>query len=137
MASQIPKSGPVTLKANLAEYLNTKALRAGAGSAPEAQAKSAGAGSAPEAPAKSAGAVKSDLVTIDFCGPKIANQGFKPLIREARFDISESQQVLSQLSFCRRVGTVHLDGSTLVIDRFRKPVVHCEMLSNGVVHFWI
>ena len=58
-----PKTGPVTLKANLAEYLNTKAIRAGQ--------------------------VKSDLVTIDFCGPQTANQGFKPMIREAKFDISE------------------------------------------------
>ena len=63
MSSKYPATGPVTLKANLAEYLNTKALRAGE--------------------------IKSDLVAIDFCGPKIANQGFKPMIREAAFDISE------------------------------------------------
>jgi 4,5-dihydroxyphthalate decarboxylase len=63
MASPLPPTGPVTLTANIAEYLNTRALRAGQ--------------------------IRSDLVTIDFCGPKIANQGFKPMIREARFHISE------------------------------------------------
>ena len=63
MPSVIPKSGPVTLTANIADYLNTKALRAGE--------------------------ITSDLVTLDICGPKIANQGFKPMIREARFDASE------------------------------------------------
>ena len=36
-----PTTGPLALKANIAEYLNTKAMRAGQ--------------------------VKSDLVTIDFC----------------------------------------------------------------------
>ena len=63
MSMTYAKSGPLTLKANLAEYLNTKALRAGA--------------------------ITSDLVTIDFCGPQVANQGFKPMIREAKFDVSE------------------------------------------------
>jgi 4,5-dihydroxyphthalate decarboxylase len=63
MASPLPPTGPVTLDANIAEYLNTKALRADA--------------------------IKSDLVSINFCGPKTANQGFKPMIREARFHISE------------------------------------------------
>jgi 4,5-dihydroxyphthalate decarboxylase len=63
MASPVPKSGPVTLHANIMEYVNTKALRAGE--------------------------VASDLVKIEFTGPKIANQGFKPLIRDAKFHISE------------------------------------------------
>ena len=57
MASALPKSGPVTLQANIMEYVNTKALRSGE--------------------------VKSDLVKIEFIGPKIANQGFKPLIDDA------------------------------------------------------
>ena len=35
------------------------------------------------------GAVKSDLVTFDFCGPKVANQGFKPMVRERKFDAGE------------------------------------------------
>ena len=38
-----PKSGPVTLRANLADYAVTKALKAGA--------------------------ITSDLVSFDFCGP--------------------------------------------------------------------
>jgi 4,5-dihydroxyphthalate decarboxylase len=58
-----PKSGPVTLKTNLADYPMTRALKSGA--------------------------VKSDLVTFDFCGPKVANQGFKPMVRERAFDVGE------------------------------------------------
>src|ERR1041384_6871810 len=58
-----PKSGPVTLRANLADYAMTKALKSGA--------------------------VKSDLVTFDFCGPKVANQSFKPMVRERKFDAGE------------------------------------------------
>ena len=58
-----PPSGPVTLKTNLADYPMTRALKAGA--------------------------VKSDLVTFDFCGPKVANQGFKPMVRERAFDAGE------------------------------------------------
>lgn len=59
----LPKSGPVTLRANIADYQNTKALKGGA--------------------------ITSELVNFDFCGPKVANQGFKPMIREGRFDVSE------------------------------------------------
>ena len=58
--AEYPKSGPVTLRANLADYAMTKALKSGA--------------------------VKSDLVTFDFCGPKVANQGFKAMVRERKFD---------------------------------------------------
>jgi 4,5-dihydroxyphthalate decarboxylase len=58
-----PKSGPVTLKTNLADYAMTRALKSGA--------------------------VTSDLVTFDFCGPKVANQGFKPMVRERAFDTGE------------------------------------------------
>jgi 4,5-dihydroxyphthalate decarboxylase len=35
------------------------------------------------------GAIKSDLVTFDFCGPKVANQGFKAMVRERKFDAGE------------------------------------------------
>src|SRR3954468_372770 len=55
-----PKSGPVKLRANLADYAVTKSLKSGA--------------------------IKSDLVTFDFCGPKVAFQGFKPMVRERAFD---------------------------------------------------
>jgi len=58
-----PKSGPVTLRANLADYAVTKALKAGA--------------------------IASDLVSFDFCGPKVAFQGFKPMVRERAYDASE------------------------------------------------
>lgn len=58
-----PTSGPVTLRTNLADYAVTKALKSGA--------------------------IKSDLVTFDFCGPKVANQGFKAMVRERKFDAGE------------------------------------------------
>lgn len=60
---EYPKSGPVTLRTNLADYAMTKALKSGA--------------------------VKSDLVTFDFCGPKVANQGFKAMVRERKYDAGE------------------------------------------------
>jgi len=58
-----PKSGRVTLKTNLADYPMTKALKSGA--------------------------IKSDLVTFDFCGPKVANQGFKQMVRDRAYDAGE------------------------------------------------
>jgi 4,5-dihydroxyphthalate decarboxylase len=58
-----PKSGPVTLRTNLADYAMTKALKSGA--------------------------VTSDFVRFDFCGPKVANQGFKAMVRERAFDAGE------------------------------------------------
>ena len=61
--SKYPSSGPVTLRTNLADYPMTRALKSGA--------------------------VKSDVVTFDFCGPKVANQGFKPMVRERKFDAGE------------------------------------------------
>lgn len=58
-----PKSGPVTLRTNLADYPVTRAIKSGA--------------------------VRSDLVNFDFCGPKVANQGFKAMVRERKFDAGE------------------------------------------------
>src|SRR5436305_15187 len=55
-----PKSGPVTLRTNLADYPMTKALKSGA--------------------------ITSDLVTFDFCGPKVANQGFKRMLLDGEID---------------------------------------------------
>jgi 4,5-dihydroxyphthalate decarboxylase len=63
MTTTFPKTGKVRLKTNLADYPVTRALKAGE--------------------------IKSDLVEFDFCGPKIANQGFKPMIREGAFDAGE------------------------------------------------
>jgi 4,5-dihydroxyphthalate decarboxylase len=60
---EYPSSGPVTLRTNLADYPMTRALKSGA--------------------------IKSDLVTFDFCGPKVANQGFKQMVRERAFDAGE------------------------------------------------
>jgi 4,5-dihydroxyphthalate decarboxylase len=63
MKSTFPPTGKVRLKTNLADYPVVRALKAGE--------------------------VKSDLVDFDFCGPKVANQGFKPMIREGAYDAGE------------------------------------------------
>jgi 4,5-dihydroxyphthalate decarboxylase len=61
--SEFPATGPVTLKTNLADYPVTRAVKAGE--------------------------VSSPLIIFDFCGPKVANQGFKPMVREGKFDAGE------------------------------------------------
>src|SRR5687768_16489997 len=57
------KSGRGPLRTNLDDYAMTRALKSGA--------------------------VTSNLVTFDFCGPKVANQGFKQMVRERAFDAGE------------------------------------------------
>jgi 4,5-dihydroxyphthalate decarboxylase len=54
---------PLTLRTNLADSAVTKALRDGR--------------------------VRSDLVSLEFCGPKTAHDGFKPMIRDNAFDAGE------------------------------------------------
>ncbi|MBN3752073.1 phosphate ABC transporter substrate-binding protein [Paraburkholderia sp. Tr-20389] len=56
-------TGVPTLRTNLAEYAVTKAMRDGR--------------------------VSSDVVTLDFCGPTPAHNGFKAMVRENRFDAGE------------------------------------------------
>jgi 4,5-dihydroxyphthalate decarboxylase len=63
MTSTFPATGKVRLKTNLADYPVVRALKEGK--------------------------LTSDLVDFDFCGPKIANQGFKPMIREGAYDAGE------------------------------------------------
>lgn len=58
-----PSSGPVTLKVNLADSALVESLKNGK--------------------------VRSDIVQLDFCGPKTANQGFKPMVRDGKFDCGE------------------------------------------------
>ena len=58
-----PAEGPITLKANIAAYPGTRALLDGR--------------------------VTSDLVTLDFAGQKQAHSGFKAMLRESAFDVSE------------------------------------------------
>ena len=61
--ARYPEAGPVALKTHLVERPNTKAI--------------------------TAGGLSSPLVTFDICGPKAAAAGFKPLVRERAFDVSE------------------------------------------------
>jgi 4,5-dihydroxyphthalate decarboxylase len=63
MTIAFPQAGPIALKTHLAEYPVTRALRAGE--------------------------VRSDLVKLDFIGPKQAYEGFKPMVREGAYDASE------------------------------------------------
>jgi 4,5-dihydroxyphthalate decarboxylase len=63
MTTAFPSSGKVRLKTNLADSPVVRALKEGK--------------------------VTSDLVEFDFCGPRIANQGFKPMINEGAFDAGE------------------------------------------------
>ncbi|WP_206955376.1 phosphate ABC transporter substrate-binding protein [Trinickia acidisoli] len=56
-------TGVPTLRTNLSEYAVTKAMRDGR--------------------------VSSDLVTLDFCGPTPAHNGFKAMVRENQFDAGE------------------------------------------------
>jgi 4,5-dihydroxyphthalate decarboxylase len=58
-----PAAGPVRLKTNLADSVFTKALKEGV--------------------------VSSPLAQFEFAGPKTANQGFKPMVRENVFEAGE------------------------------------------------
>lgn len=58
-----PSTGPVRLKTNLADSVYTKALKDGV--------------------------VSSPLAQFDFAGPKTANQGFKPMVRDNVFEAGE------------------------------------------------
>lgn len=53
----------LTLRANVQDYPQTKALKDGR--------------------------VSSDIVNLDFCGPPLAQNGFKPMLRENAFDCGE------------------------------------------------
>jgi len=63
MTIAFPDAGPITLTTNLQDYPQTRALKSGE--------------------------VKSDLVRFDFTGPKSAFEGFKPMVREGKFDAGE------------------------------------------------
>src|SRR5471032_2609487 len=46
-------------------------------------------GSYPNTNALKTGAIKSGLVDLDFADVKVSNTAFKPLVREAKFDLGE------------------------------------------------
>jgi 4,5-dihydroxyphthalate decarboxylase len=58
-----PHASSLTLKTNLADYPVTMAMKDGR--------------------------VSSSIVKLDFCGPKTAHNGFKPMLRENAFDAGE------------------------------------------------
>lgn len=63
MPAPYPASGPVTLKTNLADSALSAALKDGR--------------------------VSSPLVRFDFCGPPVASNGFKAMVRDGAFDAGE------------------------------------------------
>lgn len=63
MATSYPTSGPVTLKTNLADSALSAALKDGR--------------------------VSSPIVRFDFCGPPVASNGFKAMVRDGAFDAGE------------------------------------------------
>lgn len=63
MPAPYPKTGPVTLKTNLAD--------------------------SPLAAALKAGKVSSQIVKFDFCGPPVAHDGFKGMVRDLAYDAGE------------------------------------------------
>jgi 4,5-dihydroxyphthalate decarboxylase len=56
-------TGPIKLRTNLADYPVTMALKQGA--------------------------ISSPLVDFEFCGPKTAHDGFKPMVRDNAYDAGE------------------------------------------------
>lgn len=58
-----PATGQITLRTNLADYPVTMAIKQGKTASP--------------------------LVTFNFCGPKSAHDGFKPMVRDNTFDAGE------------------------------------------------
>jgi 4,5-dihydroxyphthalate decarboxylase len=60
---EVPATGPVKLRTNLADYPVTLALKEGR--------------------------VSSSLVDLDFCGPKTAHDGFKDMLRREAYDAGE------------------------------------------------
>jgi 4,5-dihydroxyphthalate decarboxylase len=60
---QLPTSGPVTLRTNIADYPVTLGMKDGR--------------------------VSSPLVTLDGCGPKTAHDGFKGMLRQNEYDAGE------------------------------------------------
>jgi 4,5-dihydroxyphthalate decarboxylase len=59
----LASTAPVTLRTNLADYPVTMALKQGT--------------------------ISSPLVNFEFCGPKTAHDGFKPMVRENAYDAGE------------------------------------------------
>jgi 4,5-dihydroxyphthalate decarboxylase len=60
---EVPATGPVKLRTNLADYPVTMALKEGR--------------------------ISSSLVDLDFCGPKTAHDGFKDMLRRNAYDAGE------------------------------------------------
>jgi len=63
MTYSYPASGPVTLHTLLGENASTKSL--------------------------TSGAIKSDIVSFDFDSPELIHHGFKPMVREGKYDWGE------------------------------------------------
>src|SRR4051794_27785577 len=98
----IPSTGPVKLKLNLADYPVTKALKEGK--------------------------VSSSLVSFAFCGPPTAHDGFKPMVRDNKFDCGE----LAIITFlqAKAYGKPYVLMPAPISGRFQH---HCIGYNSGVV----
>ena len=65
------------------------------------------------------GSIKSDLVEFDFAQYSPTNKGFKPMVREAAFDVSEMAIV-----------------TYLMAKSFGKPMVLLPQRCDGAVSAW-
>ncbi len=93
----------VTLRTNLVDYPTTRAMKEGR--------------------------VTSDLVTLDYCGPKAAHDGFKPMVRENLFDAGELA-IVTYLQ-ARTFGKPYIMLPAPVLGRFQH---HCIGFNRELGH---
>jgi 4,5-dihydroxyphthalate decarboxylase len=103
MAKSYPASGPVTLKVNLADSALSAALKHGE--------------------------VTSPIVRFNFCGPPVASNGFKAMVRERAFDAGELAIVtfLQAKTFGKPLTLL----PAAVVGRFQHNTISC-MAGSGI-----
>src|SRR5215831_9285260 len=104
MTIAFPSAGPVTLRTNLADYPITRALKTGD--------------------------VRSDLVGFDFAGPKVAHEGFKPMVREAAFAAGELA-IVTYLQ-ARIYGKPLVLLPAVVMGRFQHQCIGCNVKAGAL-----
>lgn len=99
MTSDYPRRGPVRLRVNLADHPLFAPL--------------------------TCGQVRSELVSFDFCGPKVAHNGFKDMVRHRRYDAGELALVTYMQARAAGVPLVMLPAT--VVGKFQH---HCIAYSS-------
>ena len=93
-----PKTGPLRLSAHLGDRTNTHGILSGA--------------------------IRSPLVELNICGPKGVAQGFKPLVREAAFEVSELS-IMTYLQ-AKAYGKPLVLVPAVVLGRFQHVFIACR-----------